>query len=156
MTRSTSLPLGRMILRYLGVTVLTAVGVAAVYYALGALFALRPSTGGGIAVAIVPAMDAGTTFARRTNRLPGKAEAWKLSCVLFATHVVFGGAVVAALAAATGGTGIAPAIALLQNAGGIGALALIAVVYFLATRFFFGAGAKSEQRRAARVADKGK
>lgn len=149
------LSLRYLVARYTVVMVLVGIVLAIVDFLLQYFFQFQSGAGVGIVAVIVPAMDAGQVFARRMARLPDSAEAWRLSAIMLAVNVAFGAVIVVLLTLILGwDSQMATAFSAIITPLGLGLMAGMLGIFYLATRFFFGSGAKNEMKRRARVSKK--
>ena len=150
-----TLSLTYLILRYSTVMFLVGLLLVAVDFALQYFFQYQSSAGLGIVAAIVPALDAGQVFARRMGRVPNKGEAWRLSVILLVVNIAFGALLLLALTLIPDPEGhLREVFATLITPLGLGVLGVMLLIYLLATRYFFGSGAKGEIKRQVRMAAK--
>ncbi|MEL7125751.1 MAG: ABZJ_00895 family protein [Pseudomonadota bacterium] len=136
--------------RYALVTLATMVGVYVLSYALEALAGISVGAGVGIVTAIVPAMDAGQTFARKTAGALDSGRMWRLA--LNGTFINFG--ISLALTAAVVVVFQVPMAALVATLGAVGLLIILAlffVFYLLSARVFIGMGQRIELKRQAKA-----
>ncbi|SFR47945.1 ABZJ_00895 family protein [Litoreibacter janthinus] len=141
--------------RYAIVSLITMVVVMVITYLLAELAGFDIGSGGSIATALVPAMDAGQTYARRMKEMPASSFAWKISAVFVLINAAIGVAFSMVFAVAFGG--LADVSELLAAVGALGWVIIIAIafaIYWLASRFFFGFGAKNELKLQEKLAAK--
>lgn len=141
--------------RYAVVSLITMLAVLVLAYLLETFAGFDIGSGGSIATALVPAMDAGQTYARRLKEMPASRFAWKLSAVFVVINAALGMAFSLIFAVAFGG--LADVSELLGAVGALGWVIIIAIafaIYWLASRFFFGFGAKNELKMQEKLAAK--
>ena len=139
------MPFARPILfRFVWMMLLLIVVVFAVSVALEYLLNYQISAGTGIVVVIVPAMDAGQQFFKLAGRAPEKGEAWRYAAVVVALNMVVGCILAGLMVLASGGIffGIGLSMPLIVGV-------VVALIYVLAPRLFFGLGARQAQKVAA-------
>ena len=132
---------GQVYKRFAIVTVLTMIAIFAITYVLEPLFGLEAGGAAGIVSLIVPAMDAGGTYVRKTGELLEKRRMWRMSAVFFLINFVIG--LVATVAILI--IGEADFVALFAAFGFPGLLIILAgfaVVCILIARFFLGLGGR--------------
>ena len=135
--------------RYALVTLATMIGVYALTYALELVAGVDAGAGVGIVTAIVPAMDAGQTHARKTQAELNSQRMWRLA--LNGTFINFG--ISLAVTAVFLVAFQVPIMPLMAALGPIGLLIMIAIFfgfYFLSARVFIGMGQRAEFKRQAR------
>ncbi|WP_394197987.1 ABZJ_00895 family protein [Litoreibacter albidus] len=140
--------------RYAVVTLLTMIAVMIIGYLVEMFFNHDIGSVGGMIAVFVPAMDAGQTYVRRGHGKPANGFAWKMSVIFLIVNGAIGLVFMAALMLILGGGG--ELFGILSGLG-VAVLSIITAVVFigmlLATRFFFGFGAKNElkmqEKRAA-------
>lgn len=141
--------------RYAVVSVITMVAVMVIAYLLEAFAGISIGSGGSIATAIVPAMDAGQVYAKRVQEMPPKGFAWKISAVFVVINAALGVAFFAVVMAIFGGLeGVGYLLVMVGVVGWIVILTIGFAINWLASRFSFGFGAKNElkmqEKRAAK------
>jgi hypothetical protein len=145
------MPLRPLILRYLAVMLLCIVFLIVVDLLVLHYFGVETSNGTTILTTIVPAMDAGQVFARRTGRAPTTSESWRITVALWFSAFVASFALAGALVFATG-VEIAPLVDVLGLRMIVTVVVLVGVLLLLLTRWFFGIGARGILRRQQKVA----
>ena len=146
---------GYLLKRYAVVSVITMFAVLVISYLLEVFVGFDIGSGGSIATALVPAMDAGQTYARRVKKQPESGFAWKLSAVFVVINAALGLAFSLVFVMAFGG--LADVFELLSGVGPVGWVIIISIafaIYWLASRFFFGFGAKNELKMQEKLAAK--
>lgn len=141
--------------RYAVVSLITMIAILAIAYLLQIFVGYDLGSSASIVSALVPAMDAGQTYARRTKQRPENGFAWKISAVFVAINATLGLAFYLVFSMAFGG--LADAADLLGAVGAVGWVIIVAVafvIYWLASRFFFGFGAKNELKLQEKLAAK--
>lgn len=133
-------------LRYLIVCVITMAVVMVITILLATFTSLNLGSASGVITAVLPALEAGQTYARRTGQPLEKGRMWRLSAVFTLINTGLGIAIFVGLAILEGGN-------FLASIANIGPLTLVIIllvvfgVYVLLTRFFLGLGARSELKR---------
>lgn len=143
--------------RYILVAGLTMILFGALSYGLEAFAGVRLGSALGIITAIVPALDAGQSYARRWEKHPSNAYAWKLSAAFVVLNLAVGAILMLALFAYFGELNALGDV-LAQIATPLFATIMVGVliVYLGASRYFFGFGAKTYLKAAARAHAKGR
>ena len=133
-----------ILFRFVWMMLLLIVVVFAVSVALEYLLNYQISAGTGIVVVIVPAMDAGQQFFKLAGRAPEKGEAWRYAAVFVALNMVVGCILAGLMVLASGEIffGIGLSMPLIVGV-------VVALIYVLAARLFFGLGARQAQKVAA-------
>ena len=141
--------------RYAVVSVITMFAVLVISYLLETLAGFDIGSGGSIATALVPAMDAGQTYVKRVHATPASGFAWKLSAVFVVINAALGIAFSLIFVTAFGGLAdVSDLLGALGPLGWVIVIAIVFVVYWLASRFFFGLGVKSELKMQEKHAAK--
>lgn len=133
-----------ILFRFVWMMLLLIVVVFAVSVALEYLLNYQISAGTGIVVVIVPAMDAGQQFFKLAGRAPEKGEAWRYAAVSVALNMVVGCILAGLMVLASGGIFFGIGLSMLLIVG-----VVVALIYVLAPRLFFGLGARQAQKVAA-------
>ncbi|MFL4471275.1 ABZJ_00895 family protein [Tateyamaria armeniaca] len=136
--------------RYTVVTLITFVALILISLALDVLAGVDAGAGMGIASIIVPAMDAGGTYVRKTGTLLDKPRMWRLAPIF--TMINFGlGLLILMGFSALSGFNIGVVLAQVGFVGMLLILVGVMGLYLLVGRFFLGMGARSEMKRQERT-----
>ena len=136
--------------RYAVVCLLTIVAVMVIAVLLDMLAGIDMGAGGGIVSVIVPAMEAGQTFARRTGTAPEKPRMWRLALLFTLINFAIGLVLLVVLSAIVP-MGLAEAFAVIGPVGFLLILVIFLGLYTLAGRFFLGFGARNELKRQEKL-----
>ncbi len=133
--------------RYIMVAALTMVALAVLTVAMQAFVGVQIGGATGIVAAIVPAIDAGQTFAKRWEKRPENGYAWKLAAAFVMLNFAVGLVFLVVASAVLGDIAMLQSVIVRLGVPFI-LLILLAVflVYWCASRYFFGFGAKQQVR----------
>lgn len=134
--------------RYITVFIVTLLSVGILSYILQTYFQINLGSAGSIVSVIVPAMDAGTNYYRKSGEIPASSIKWAFARYFTAMQVVF----IALILAIVWNT--IPEFSVLMSSVGLLILAMFIAFYlliiFLVSRYFFGFGIKTAARSQAR------
>ncbi len=140
----------KILRRFSVACLLTMLAVMALSVLLEAFAELDVGAGVGIVTILVPAMDAGQTFARRTGGLLDKPRMWRLAFLFTLINLAFG--IIIMLA-----TMLVAPMALMPILSSVGLAGLLVVtliiggIYMLAARFFVAFGQRTELKRQEKL-----
>ncbi|MDA8747155.1 ABZJ_00895 family protein [Litoreibacter sp.] len=141
--------------RYIVVAMLSMILISAISYGLETFTGVKLGSTIGIVAAIVPAMDAGQTYAKRWEKRPPNAYAWKLSAAFTVLNLLVGIVLMISLFAYFGTVkDLSDLIGQLATPLSGVIMVVILIVYWLASRYFFGFSAKNYLKAVARLAAK--
>lgn len=125
----------QILTRFAIVTLIVFAAVTGIALVLRVLFAYDMGTGMGIVTIIVPAMEAGQTYAKRTGTALANGHMWRLAALMGVISAVLSGVLALGVSAAMGRVpdqGLEGTILILA--------AVVLAIYTLAARFFLGFG----------------
>ncbi len=137
----------QIFIRFAGVTVATLVALAIAAGLLASFAGIDLGSGLGIVSIIVPAMDAGQNYARKTGSALSKGQMWRIAFGGFLINVLVSLPLVAIIASITG-LDLTPIFEVLGIGALVGIGMVFAIFYILIARFFIGLG----QRQALKAA----
>lgn len=129
--------------RYSLIAALTMIGLALLSTALSLIAGIQLGGTLGIVSAIVPALDAGQVYGKRWEKRPENGFAWKLAAAFVVLNFVVSIMLVAIMTAWIGEFAIV--VDAISDVGVLifgGIMTVIFLIYWLASRYFFGYGAK--------------
>jgi len=138
----------QILTRFAVVTLIVFAAVMVISALLQVVFQYEASSGLGIVTIIVPAMEAGQTYARRTGQGLEGGRMWRLAVLFGLVGLVLSSALAFGAAALMGSGQMAQVLAQVD----LGLMAVMTVIvlaiYILAARFFLGFGQRLELNRA--------
>ncbi|MEL6619205.1 MAG: ABZJ_00895 family protein [Pseudomonadota bacterium] len=140
----------KILRRFAVVCFLTILAVMALSVLFAALADFDVGAGVGIVTILVPAMEAGQTYVRRTGTLLEKPRMWRLSIFFTLINLAFG--IVVMLA-----TMLVAPMALMPVLSSVGLAGLLVVtvivcgIYTVAARFFLGFGQNGALKRQEKM-----
>ncbi len=129
-------------LRYFVVCVITMFALMVINGLLVAFTDFDLGSASGVISAILPALDAGQTYVRRTGQPLDKGRMWRLSSVFTLINLGIGVVIFAAFAIFAG-AGFLASFANIGLPGLVIILIVVFALYVLASRIFLGLGART-------------
>lgn len=134
--------------RYILVFIATLVIIGITSFILQTYFQIDIGSGGSIVSIIIPALDAGTTYYKKSGEAPSTSVRWAFARYFTAIQFIF-----AIILLATAWNFI-PELSSLTSSVGLmvmlGFAGFYLVLIFLTSRYFFGTGIKSAEKVANR------
>lgn len=136
-------------IRYILVFIATLAIIAIIGFILQTYFQIDIGSGGTIVSIIIPALDAGTAYYKKTGEVPSTKIRWAFARYFTAIQFIFA-AVFLAIA-----WNFIPELSVLTSSVGLTVLLAFSAFYliliFLTSRYFFGTGIKSAAKVVSSV-----